>query len=166
VNPSRSSALIAWTSRKSSASAPGTTPAFQVVPPFFVIVNVPPAPLAQATCALSGLIARRLFSVPLCCCWSDGAESAWASVEVVGDGAVGSELSEQDSSSAVPIVAVSTAAPEMVWGIRMSPNRGEVRQHGHGTVGRRNPQDRGACRCLPVRGGRDSIRRYDGLALS
>ena len=49
------------------ASAPGTTPACQVLPPSLVWVKVPPAPEAQTTRALTGLTAMSSWVVPLFC---------------------------------------------------------------------------------------------------
>src|SRR6266581_8808760 len=46
-----------WTSRNCSASAPGTTPAFQFLPPSVVTTNVPPRPDAQTTRGFTGLTA-------------------------------------------------------------------------------------------------------------
>src|ERR1700674_657170 len=46
---------MAYTSRKSSFSPPGTVPACHVSPPSVVRTNVPPVPLAQITFALTML---------------------------------------------------------------------------------------------------------------
>ena len=60
-------ALKASTSRNCKASAPGTTPAFQVSPPSVVTVNVPLRPDAQTTRGFTGDTAIRPLVVPLSC---------------------------------------------------------------------------------------------------
>src|SRR4029077_13744132 len=60
-------ALTPSTSRNCSNSAPGTTPAFQVLPPSVVTTNVPARPEAQTTCGFTGLTAISPFVVPLFC---------------------------------------------------------------------------------------------------
>src|SRR3954464_11263520 len=60
-------ALKACTSRNCKASAPGTTPAFQVSPPSVVTVNVPLQPDAHTTCGFTGETAMRPLVVPLSC---------------------------------------------------------------------------------------------------
>src|SRR3954452_1986508 len=59
--------LIPWTSRNGSASAPGTTPACQCLPPSVVTTNVPPLPLAHTTFEFTGLRPIRDAVVPLLC---------------------------------------------------------------------------------------------------
>src|SRR5579863_2070269 len=70
-------ALSARTPRKSRLSAPGTLPDCQVAPPSRVHNQTPPAPLAQATFALTALIPRREAVVPLV--WST---QVWAKAAV------------------------------------------------------------------------------------
>src|SRR6187200_2401414 len=67
------SALTPSTSRNCSVSAPGTTCDSQCAPPSVVRAYVPPTPLAQTTCELTGLTACRRFVVPLTCGVSVGA---------------------------------------------------------------------------------------------
>src|SRR5215470_19513035 len=54
---------MAYTSRKSSFSAPATVPAFHVSPPSVVRTNVPPVPLTQMTLPLTMLNPSRRASV-------------------------------------------------------------------------------------------------------
>src|SRR6516162_9485418 len=54
---------MAYTSRKSSFSAPTTVPACHVSPPSLVRTNVPPVPLIQTTLPLTMLNPYRLASV-------------------------------------------------------------------------------------------------------
>src|SRR6516162_6547602 len=70
---------MAYTSRKSSFSAPATAPARHVSPPSVVRTNVPPVPQAQTTLALTMPNPSRLASVfDFCAC-----HCAKAGVEVV-----------------------------------------------------------------------------------
>src|SRR3954468_14385984 len=69
-------ASTACTSRKSSASAPGTVAARQVSPPSVVRKNVPFVPLAQTMLSLTTLSPRRLAVVLLV--W--GVHCAYATV--------------------------------------------------------------------------------------
>src|SRR5262249_39031924 len=68
---------MAYTSRKSSFSAPATAPACHVSPPSVVRTNVPPVPLAQTTLALTMPNACRLASVfDFCeCHWAKAGET-------------------------------------------------------------------------------------------
>src|SRR5215469_1216130 len=68
---------MAYTSRKSSFSAPATVPACHVSPPSVVRTNVPPVPLAQTTFALTMPKACRVASVfDFCeCHWAKAGET-------------------------------------------------------------------------------------------
>src|SRR5437667_7891493 len=68
---------MAYTSRKSSFSAPVTVPACHVSPPSVVRTNVPPVPLTQTTLPLTMLNPCRLESVfDFCGChWAKASET-------------------------------------------------------------------------------------------
>src|SRR5215470_13635339 len=68
---------MAYTSRKSSFSAPATVPTCHVSPPSVVRTNVPPAPLTQTTLLLTMLNPSRLASVfDFCGChWAKTGET-------------------------------------------------------------------------------------------
>src|SRR5689334_24644707 len=89
--------LTPSTSRNSRVSAPGTTPARQVAPPLVVTTYVPPVPLAQATRALTGLMACSRLVVPLCCGVRVGAVPR---LRADTEGATGVSASEQASAAA------------------------------------------------------------------
>src|SRR4051812_12882668 len=80
------------------ASAPGTTPARQVLPPSVVTVKVPCAPAAQATRALTGLIATSWLGVPLC--WGVMVGPPLAFLVATSESGDGSEGSEQATVTA------------------------------------------------------------------
>src|SRR5215212_5942554 len=79
------SALKAWTSRKSRPDEPGTVRGTQVLPRSTVRRQVPADPLAHATSGPTTLMPRSRACVPLGCgCQGPSAAAAWGRLRTSG----------------------------------------------------------------------------------